>query len=200
MVWGAISKYARSFLLRIESNHNSNKNVRKVLQPEAVAFLQGILGANFEQDTARPHVANTVRIFCSAQHIQLLPWSAYLTDMYPIEHVWDLAGCRLARDPHLAASNDKLWLKIQAIWNFLSQADILNLHAMSYSNTYCSAWWLHQILISDTYLFICLFFALEISSCICTQTSRLCIKFHLIPMIPSWCCILYKQLYKRLAF
>ncbi|GFX47138.1 transposable element Tc1 transposase [Trichonephila clavipes] len=47
--------------------------------------------------------------------------------MSPIEHVWDFVGRRLTRDPRPAASNDELWLPIQAIWNSLPQADIQNL-------------------------------------------------------------------------
>ncbi|GFX06276.1 transposable element Tcb1 transposase [Trichonephila clavipes] len=48
--------------------------------------------------------------------------------MSPIEHVWDLVGgWRLARDPRSAASKDELLLRIQAIWNSLSQVEIQNL-------------------------------------------------------------------------
>ncbi|GFU75807.1 hypothetical protein TNCV_1652671 [Trichonephila clavipes] len=47
--------------------------------------------------------------------------------MSPIEHVWDLVGRRLARDPRPAALKDELLLRIQAIWNSLAQADIQNL-------------------------------------------------------------------------
>ncbi|GFU91863.1 hypothetical protein TNCV_3192491 [Trichonephila clavipes] len=43
--------------------------------------------------------------------------------MTPIEHVGYLVGRRLARDPRPAASKDELLLCIQAIWNFLPQAD-----------------------------------------------------------------------------
>ncbi|GFU04742.1 hypothetical protein TNCV_4377701 [Trichonephila clavipes] len=46
----------------------------------------------------------TVRDFCSAQHMQLLRWRAYSPHMSPIEHVWDLVGRRIARDPSPAAS------------------------------------------------------------------------------------------------
>ncbi|GFW81186.1 transposable element Tc1 transposase [Trichonephila clavipes] len=35
-------------------------------------------------------------------------------------------------------------------------------------------------------------FFLKFSSFICSNTSRLCIKFHLLVMIPSWCCIFYQ--------
>ncbi|GFU71349.1 hypothetical protein TNCV_4280421 [Trichonephila clavipes] len=78
-------------------------------------------------NNARPHVSKTVRDFCSAQHMQLLSWPAYLPDMSPIEHVWDLVGWRLARDPRPAASKDELLLRIQAKWNSLPQADIQNM-------------------------------------------------------------------------
>ncbi|GFX69536.1 hypothetical protein TNCV_1769051 [Trichonephila clavipes] len=96
---------------------------------------------------ARPHVAKNVRDFCLAQHMQLLPWPAYSPDMSPIEHVWDLVGRRLARDPRSAASKDELLLRIQAIWNYLPQADNQNLltpRHIVYS-TYYRACWLHQI-------------------------------------------------------
>ncbi|GFS89745.1 transposable element Tcb2 transposase [Trichonephila clavipes] len=62
-----------------------------------------------------------------AQHMQLLPWLVYLPDISPIEHVWDLVGRRLARDPRPTASKDERLLCIQAIWNSLPQADIQNL-------------------------------------------------------------------------
>ncbi|GFX54100.1 hypothetical protein TNCV_2337361 [Trichonephila clavipes] len=75
----------------------------------------GIPGAIFQQDNACPHVTKNVRDFCLAQHIQLLPRSAYSPDMSPIEHVWDLVGQRLARDPRPVASKDELLRRIQAI-------------------------------------------------------------------------------------
>ncbi|GFV34082.1 transposable element Tc1 transposase [Trichonephila clavipes] len=89
MVWGAISYHGRLNLLRIESNHNNNRCVREVLQHEIIPFLQGIPRADFQQDTARLHVAKTVRNFCPDQHMQLLPWPAYSPDMSPIMHVGD---------------------------------------------------------------------------------------------------------------
>ncbi|GFX04269.1 transposable element Tcb2 transposase [Trichonephila clavipes] len=102
-------------LLRIEGNLNSNRYVREVLQLEVVPFLQGIPGALFQQDNPRPNVAKTVRDFFSVQHMQLLPWPAYSPDMSPLQHVWDLVGRHLARDPRPAASKDEPLLRIQAI-------------------------------------------------------------------------------------
>ncbi|GFW32371.1 transposable element Tcb1 transposase [Trichonephila clavipes] len=59
--------------------------------------------------------------------MQFLPLPAFLPDMPPVEHVWDLVVQRLARDPRPAASKDELLLRMQAIWNSLPQADIENL-------------------------------------------------------------------------
>ncbi|GFT64257.1 transposable element Tc1 transposase [Trichonephila clavipes] len=127
MVWDVILYHGRSNLLRIEGNLNSNRYVREMLQPEVVSFLQGIPEAIFQEYNACPHIAKTVRDFCSTQHTQLLPWPAYSPDMSPIEHVWDLVDRCLARDPHPTASKDEILLHIQAIWNSLPQTDIQNL-------------------------------------------------------------------------
>ncbi|GFT07007.1 transposable element Tc1 transposase [Trichonephila clavipes] len=127
MIWGEISYHGRSNLLRIDGNLNSNRYGSEVLPPKAVQFLQGVPEAIFQQDNALPHNEKTVRDFCSSQHMQLLPWSAYSPNMLPIEHVWDLVSRRLARDSRPAASKDEILLRIQAIWNSLPQADIQNL-------------------------------------------------------------------------
>ena len=127
MVWGAISYHGRSDLLRIEGNLNSYRYVSEELQLEVAPFLQGTLGTAFQQDNARPHVAKTVRDFCSAQHFHHLPCPANSPDMLPNERVCDLVGRRLDRDPRLAASKDEFWLCIQVIWNSLPQTDIQKL-------------------------------------------------------------------------
>ncbi|GFV57029.1 transposable element Tcb2 transposase [Trichonephila clavipes] len=97
------------------------------VMPQAIPFLQGLPGAVFQQDNARPHVAKTVKSYLDSQQVQLLPWPAYSLDMSPIEHLWDIVGRRLARDLRPVASIDELWLRIQTIWNTLPQADIQNL-------------------------------------------------------------------------
>ncbi|GFT00625.1 transposable element Tcb2 transposase [Trichonephila clavipes] len=99
----------------------------EVLWPEIAPFLHGNPGIIFHKDNAHPHIAKTVQVFCSAQHMLLLPWPAYSPDISPIEHVWDLVGRRLAHVPCPAASKDELLLRIPAIWNSLPQADIQNL-------------------------------------------------------------------------
>ncbi|GFW83604.1 transposable element Tcb1 transposase [Trichonephila clavipes] len=126
MFWGAIAYHGRSQLQRIVGNLNSTRYIEEVLQPQAIPFLQGLPGAVFQQDNARPHVAKTVKSYIDSQQVQLLSWPAYSPDMSPIEHVWDIVGGRLARDLRPVVSTDELWWCIQTIWNTLPQADIQN--------------------------------------------------------------------------
>ncbi|GFX01954.1 uncharacterized protein TNCV_371431 [Trichonephila clavipes] len=62
---------------------------------------------SFSRKNARSHVAKTLRNFCSAEHIQLLPRPAYSPYMSTIEHVSNFVGRRLARDLRPAASKDE---------------------------------------------------------------------------------------------
>ena len=124
MVWGAISYHGRSNFQRIESNLNSNRYVHEVPQPEVVSFFQGTLEAIFQQNNAYPYVSKTVRAFCSAHCMQLLPWAAYSLDLSTAELVWNLVGWRLTRHPQPATSKYEIWLRIHAMWNSPTQADI----------------------------------------------------------------------------
>ncbi|GFT38050.1 transposable element Tc1 transposase [Trichonephila clavipes] len=115
MVLGAIAYHGRPQLLRIMGNLNSTRYLNEVLQTQAIPFLQGLPGAVFQQDNARPHVAKTVKSYLDSQQVQLLPWPAYSPDMSSIEHVWDIVGGRFARDLRPVVSTDELWLRIQTI-------------------------------------------------------------------------------------
>ena len=87
----------------------------KSYSPKSFPSFKASLEHFFQQDNECPHVAKTVLDSCLAQHMQCLPWPVYSRDMLPIEHVWDLVGWRVTRDPHLATSKDEFWLCIQAI-------------------------------------------------------------------------------------
>ncbi|GFV92769.1 transposable element Tc1 transposase [Trichonephila clavipes] len=73
MVRGAIAYHGRSQLLRIVGNLNSTRYISEVLQPQAIPFLQGLPGAVFQQDNARPHVTKSVKSYLDSQQVQLLP-------------------------------------------------------------------------------------------------------------------------------
>ena len=113
--------------------------------------------------------------------------------MSPIEYERDIFGRRLDPDPRLAASKHEFLLRIQAIWNSLPQADIQNL----FDTGHVVQQHLLQLAVAtpNTDMAYTYVFGFEISSFVCTNISRLSIKFHLILMILLWCCILYKQQY-----
>ncbi|GFW22485.1 DDE_3 domain-containing protein [Trichonephila clavipes] len=61
--------------------------VDDVLRPHVGPFLNGLPGAIFQQDNARPHTASVAQDFL--RHFQTLPWPARSPDSSPVEHVWD---------------------------------------------------------------------------------------------------------------
>ena len=48
-----------------------------------------------QHDNARRHVARIRMRFLEAEHIPILDWPAYLLDMSPIEHLWDVLDRRV---------------------------------------------------------------------------------------------------------
>ena len=68
------------------------------------AFQSALSNDIFQQDNARPHVAKTVGDFSTTHATSSL--ACYSPGISPIEHVWDLNGWCLERDPRPAASKD----------------------------------------------------------------------------------------------
>ncbi|GFT44107.1 DDE_3 domain-containing protein [Trichonephila clavipes] len=58
-----------------------------ILRPHVGPFLNGLPGANFQQDNARPHTARVAQYFL--RHFQTPPWQVRSPDLSPVEHVWD---------------------------------------------------------------------------------------------------------------
>ncbi|GFW28706.1 transposable element Tc1 transposase [Trichonephila clavipes] len=110
MVWGAIAYDSMSPLVRVQSTLNVQRCVQNVLHPMAIRYLQGLSNAIFQRDNAHPH---TARI---SQHalrgVQMLPWTAYSPDLSPMEHLWDVIGCRL-KTLTLPCTNDQLWQMVE---------------------------------------------------------------------------------------
>ncbi|GFX80704.1 transposable element Tcb2 transposase [Trichonephila clavipes] len=49
-------------------------------------FLNGLPGAIFQQDNARPHTERVAQDYL--RHFQTLPWPARSPYLSPVEHVW----------------------------------------------------------------------------------------------------------------
>ncbi|GFW00983.1 transposable element Tc1 transposase [Trichonephila clavipes] len=78
MVLGAIVYDSRLTLIRMRGALSGQRYVEDVLRPHVGPFLNGLPGAIFQQDTARPHTAKVAQDFLS--HFQTLPWPARSPD------------------------------------------------------------------------------------------------------------------------
>ncbi|GFW60869.1 transposable element Tc1 transposase [Trichonephila clavipes] len=92
--------------------------VDDIIQPHVGPFLNGLLGAIFQQDNARPHTARVAQDFL--HHFQTLPWLARSPDLSPVEHVRD----QLKRQMPSCHSVHDLELAVQDLWAHLSQDNI----------------------------------------------------------------------------
>ncbi|GFT54406.1 transposable element Tcb1 transposase [Trichonephila clavipes] len=74
MVWGAIAYDSRSTLIVMRGTLTSQRYVDDILRPHIGPFLNGLPGAIFQQDNARPHTARVSQDFL--RHFKTLPWPA----------------------------------------------------------------------------------------------------------------------------
>ncbi|GFU63617.1 transposable element Tcb2 transposase [Trichonephila clavipes] len=81
-------------------------------------FLNGLPGAIFQQDNARPYTARVAQDFL--RHFQTLPWPARSPDLSPVEHMWD----QLKRQMPSCNSVHDLELAVQDLWAYLPQDNI----------------------------------------------------------------------------
>ncbi|GFV39709.1 DDE_3 domain-containing protein [Trichonephila clavipes] len=56
-----------------------------IVRPHVGPFLNGLPGAIFQQDNARPHIARVAQDVL--RHFQTLPWLSRSPDLSPVEHV-----------------------------------------------------------------------------------------------------------------
>ncbi|GFX70347.1 transposable element Tcb2 transposase [Trichonephila clavipes] len=81
-------------------------------------FLNGLPGAIFQQDNARPHTARVSQDFL--RHFQTLPWPAHSPDLSPVEHVWDQLKLQMPS----CHSVHNLELAVQDLWAHLPEDNI----------------------------------------------------------------------------
>ncbi|GFW66631.1 transposable element Tcb1 transposase [Trichonephila clavipes] len=110
MVWGAIAYDSRSTLIVMSGTLMGQRYVDDILRPHVGNFLNGVPGAIFQQDNARPHTARVAQDFL--RHFQTLPWPARSPDLSPVQHVWD----QLKRQMPLCHSVHDLELAVQDLW------------------------------------------------------------------------------------
>ncbi|GFW76815.1 transposable element Tcb2 transposase [Trichonephila clavipes] len=108
MVWGAIAYDRRSTLIVMRGTLTVQRYVEDILRPHVGPFLNGLPGAIYLQDNARPHTAKVAQDFL--RHFQTLPWPARSLDLSPVQHVWDqlkrqMPSCHSVHDLELAVQD-----------------------------------------------------------------------------------------------
>ncbi|GFV24365.1 uncharacterized protein TNCV_4539611 [Trichonephila clavipes] len=110
---GAIAYDRRSTLIVMRGTLTGQCYVDDILRPHVEPFLNGLRGAIFQQDNARPHAARVAQDFL--RHFQTLPWPAHSPDLSPVEHVWN----QLKRQIPSYHSEHDLVLAVQDLWAHL---------------------------------------------------------------------------------
>ncbi|GFT04489.1 DDE_3 domain-containing protein [Trichonephila clavipes] len=92
--------------------------VDDILRPHVGPFLNGLPGAIFQQDNARPHTARVAQDFL--RHFQTLSWPSGSPDWSTAEHVWDQLKWHM---PSCHSVHD-LEFTVQDLWAHLPQDNI----------------------------------------------------------------------------
>ncbi|GFV27452.1 transposable element Tcb1 transposase [Trichonephila clavipes] len=118
MIWGAVAYDCSSTLNVMLGTLMGQRYVDDILRTHVGPFLNGLLGAIFQQDNARPHKARVAKDFL--RHFQTFSWPAHSPDLSPVEHVWD----QLRRQMPSCHSVHDLELAVQDFWAHLPQDNI----------------------------------------------------------------------------
>ena len=90
MVCNGICHGHKTPLIFIDGNLKAKRYNDNVLTPIVLPFVQRY-NVTFQQGNARPHVARICMEFLATNHVNVLPWPAYISpDLSPIEHIWDI--------------------------------------------------------------------------------------------------------------
>ncbi|GFW44429.1 transposable element Tcb2 transposase [Trichonephila clavipes] len=114
-VWRRPAYDSRSTLIVMRGTITGQRYVDDILRPHVGPFLNGIQGAIFQHDNARPHTARVAQDFL--RHFQTLPWPPRSPNLSSVEHVWD----QLKRQMPSCHSVHDLELAVQDLWANLPQ-------------------------------------------------------------------------------
>ncbi|GFV38444.1 transposable element Tcb2 transposase [Trichonephila clavipes] len=141
-VWRCPAYDSRPTLIVMRGTLTGQRYVVDILQPHVGPFLNGLPGAIFQQDNARPHTARVAQDFL--RHFHTLPWPARSPELSSVEHVW----YQLKRQMPSCHSVHDLELAVQELWAHLPQDNIRCLiNSMpAGGGRYCSWRWSNALL------------------------------------------------------
>ncbi|GFX89585.1 transposable element Tc3 transposase [Trichonephila clavipes] len=120
-VWRRPAYDSQSTLIVMRGTLTGQRYVDDIPRPHddiPSTFLNGLPGAIFQQNNARPHTTKVAQDFI--RHFQTLPWPARSPDLSPVDHVWD----QLKRQMSSYHSVHDLELAVQELWTHLPQDNI----------------------------------------------------------------------------
>ncbi|GFU13776.1 transposable element Tcb2 transposase [Trichonephila clavipes] len=117
-VWRRPAYDSRPTLIVKRGTLTGQRYVDDILRPHVGTFLNGLPGAFFQQDNARPHTERVAQDFL--RHFQTLAYPARSPDLSPVEHVED----QLKRQMPSCHSVHALEWAVQDLWAHLPQDNI----------------------------------------------------------------------------
>jgi transposase len=101
-----ISHDCKLDLVTLQGNPTGDQYIRDVLQPVVASHFDNHSLATrpvYMDDNARPHHSRAVTAYLQSEAVTSVPCPAMSLDLNPIEHIWDMLGCRIqnvhAREP-----------------------------------------------------------------------------------------------------
>ncbi|GFU93306.1 transposable element Tcb1 transposase [Trichonephila clavipes] len=124
MVWAEISLGYRTDLHIFKRDSVTAVQYRdEVLEPIVRLYAAGI-GPTFVlmDNNARPHRADIIDDYLESEGIARMAWTAYLSDLNPIENLWDTLGRAVSSRFPPPATLIELETALQEEWRLLNSA------------------------------------------------------------------------------
>ncbi|GFT81723.1 transposable element Tc1 transposase [Trichonephila clavipes] len=182
---GAIAYGSRSPLILMRGTLTGQRYVDDILRPYVGPFLNGLPGAIFQQDNARPHTAKVAQNF--TRHFQTFPFPSRSPDLSPVVHVWDLrkrqmSSCHSAHDLELAVQDFWAHLPHENIRCLINSMSTVWRHVLQLEVVQRSIEVAQYLCHCPPSIRLIVLFLRSSESLICVV---MCMKFHLNPMLSS---------------
>ncbi|GFV80877.1 transposable element Tcb1 transposase [Trichonephila clavipes] len=128
LVWGGIIFGSRTNL-HAQSVTMTGHIYRDAILEQHVRLFRGTMSAEFlfMDDNERPHRSNIVDECLQSEDITRMDWPAYLPELNPIEHVWDMLDRRIAVSHQSSTCLPELRRVLLDEWCNIPQDQIHNL-------------------------------------------------------------------------